>query len=72
MVMVLVKDFSLQDEVQLQLALTVDKLGLKAFKSCRLAKSENSPRFAFNHSWVPVIDETQPGSAQKEQNSLAG
>lgn len=67
-----VKEFHSQEDVHLQLALTADKLGLKACKSCTVAKSEKSPRFAFSHAWLPVIDETQPGSAEKARKLLTG
>lgn len=59
--------------LRLQLLLTMEKLELRAFKSCRVAKPEKPPRFASSHSLLPLIDETQPGSVTKiETKTLAG
>lgn len=53
--------------LQLQSSLTLEKLGLRACKSCRVAKAEKLPRFACSHSVLALITETQPGSAKKTE-----
>ena len=55
--------------VQLQSPLTLEKLGLRACKSCRVAKPEKLPRFASSHSLLPMLNETQPGSAKKTETN---
>ena len=60
-------------KVQLQSARTLEKLELRACKSCRVAKPEKLPRFACSHSKLLPLNETQPGSAKKtETKPLAG
>lgn len=53
--------------LQLQSPLTLEKLGLRACKSCRVANSEKLPKFSSSHSLLPLINETQPGSAKKTE-----
>lgn len=60
-------------KVQSQSARTLEKLELRACKSCKVAKPEKLPRFACSHSMLPPLNETQPGSAKKtETKPLAG
>lgn len=53
--------------LQLQSPLTLEKLGLMACKSCRVANLEKLPKFSSSHSLLPLINETQPGSAKKTE-----
>lgn len=58
--------------LQLQPPLTLEKLGLRACNSCRVAIPEKPPRFACSHSLLSAAVETQPGSAKKTQTKTLG
>ena len=45
---------------------------MRSFKSDRVAKPEKPPRFACSHSVLPLLDETQPGSAKKTEAKVTG
>lgn len=57
--------------LQQQSQRTLEKLALRASKSCSVANSAKLPRFARSHSVLLMFRETQPGSA-KETEPLAG
>lgn len=43
--------------------LTLEKLALRVCRSCRVAKAEKLPKFFWSQSLLPLVLETQPGSA---------